>query len=125
MRDAPADVKPPAGVAGGAVAKAILEKMGIDVVAYTIASHGLKVDHDLSYEEVKANYRKNEINCPDLALAEKMKEDVMKIKGAGDTAGGIIECIAHGVPAASESGVRQDERASRTCGLLHRRNQGN
>ena len=86
-------------VAGGAVAKAILEKMGIDVVAYTIASHGLKVDHDLSYEEVKANYRKNEINCPDLALAEKMKEDVMKIKGAGDTAGGIIECIAHGVPA--------------------------
>ena len=77
-------------VAGGAVAKAILEKMGIDVVAYTIASHGLKVDHDLSYEEVKANYRKNEINCPDLALAEKMKEDVMKIKGAGDTAGGSI-----------------------------------
>ena len=87
-------------VAGGAVAKAILEKMGIDVVAYTIASHGLKVDHDLSYEEVKANYRKNEINCPDLALAR-----------------------SSGRP--RRAGVRQDERASRTCGLLHRRNQGN
>ena len=34
-----------------------------------------------------------------LELAEKMKADVMKIKGEGDTAGGIIECIAHGVPA--------------------------
>lgn len=86
-------------VAGGAVAKAILANMGIDVLAYTIASHGLKIDHEVTYEEAKANYRKNEINCPDLELAEKMKEDVLKVKDIGETAGGIVECIAHGVPA--------------------------
>ena len=28
-----------------------------------------------------------------------MREDVLKVKEAGDTCGGIIECIAHGVPA--------------------------
>ncbi len=86
-------------VAGGAVAKAVLDRMGIDVVAYTIASHGIRVDHEISYEEAKKNYRRNEINCPDLKLAEKMKEDILKIKASGDTAGGIVECIAHGVPA--------------------------
>lgn len=87
-----------ARVAGGAVAKAILEKMGIDVIAYTIESNGIRMDHEVTYEEAKANYRKNEINCPDLELGDKMRSDVLRIKEIGETAGGIVECIARGVP---------------------------
>ena len=83
-------------VAGGAVAKAILDAMGIDVIAYTIASHNIKVDHEVSYEEAKANYRKNEINCPDLAAAEKMRADVLKIKESGETCGGIVAALYGG-----------------------------
>ena len=86
-------------VAGGAVAKAVLDQMGIDVIAYTIASHGLRMKEPVTYEFAKENYRKNEINCPDLALAEEMKKDILKIKGEGETAGGVLECIARGVPA--------------------------
>ena len=81
-------------VAGGAVAKAVLDQMGIDVIAYTIASHGIKIKEPVTYEFAKENYRKNEINCPDLALAEEMKKDILKVKADGETAGGIIECIA-------------------------------
>ncbi len=86
-------------VAGGAVAKAVLDSMGIDVIAYTVASNGLRIPGAISYEDAKANYRKNEINCPDLELAEKMRADVLRIKDVGETAGGIVECIVHGAPA--------------------------
>lgn len=85
-------------VAGGAVAKAILDKMGIDVVAYTIESHGIKAA-PVTYEQAKANYRKNDINCPDLETADKMVADVLKVKEMGETSGGVTEVIIKGVPA--------------------------
>ncbi len=85
-------------VAGGAIAKAILDKLGIDVIAYISESHGIKAG-DISYEMAKANYRKNDLNCPDLHKAPEMIADILKIKEEGDTCGGVVEVIAHGVPA--------------------------
>jgi len=84
-------------VAGGAVAKCILEQENIEVLAYTKESHGI-VAKDMTFEEIKANYRKNEINCPDLETGEAMKADVLDIREKGDTAGGVIEVIIRGVP---------------------------
>ena len=85
-------------VAGGAVAKIILEKENIEVLAYTKESRGI-VARDMTFEEIKENYRKNEINCPDLEAGKAMKEDVLDIREKGDTAGGMIEVIIRGVPA--------------------------
>ena len=85
-------------VAGGAVAKLILDKMGIDVLAYTVASHGIEAKH-VTYEEAKKNYRANSINCPDEEAAQKMIEDILAVKKTGDTCGGVVEIVVHGVPA--------------------------
>ena len=85
-------------VAAGAIAKHILHKEGIEVIGYIKESHGIRA-RDMSFEEIKANYRKNEINCPDLEAAEKMIKKVLEIKETGDTCGGIVEVIAKGVPA--------------------------
>ena len=87
-----------ARVAGGAVAKFILKREGIEILAYTKECMGIKA-RDMNWEEIKKNYRKNEINCPDLKAAEKMEKRVLEIKEEGDTAGGIIELIIHNVPA--------------------------
>ncbi len=87
-----------ARVAGGAVAKQILNKMDIDVIGYVVESHGIKANH-IDYKTAKANYRKNDLNCPDLEKAEEMIADILKIKDEGDTAGGVIEVICHNVPA--------------------------
>jgi chorismate synthase len=85
-------------VAGGAVAKIVLDKMGIDVIGFITASHGIKAK-PVTYEIAKENYRKNELNCPDLEAAPKMIEDILKVKATGETCGGIVEIIAKGVPA--------------------------
>ena len=87
-----------ARVAGGAVAKFILKREGIEILAYTKECMGIRA-RDMDWEEIKKNYRKNEINCPDLKAAEKMEKRVLEIKEEGDTAGGIIELIIHNVPA--------------------------
>lgn len=85
-------------VAGGAVAKHILEKEGIELLCYTVQCMDIKAK-PMTFEEAKAGYRKNEINCPDLGAAEKMEKRVLEIKDEGETAGGILEMRIKGVPA--------------------------
>lgn len=87
-----------ARVAGGAVAKAVLDDFGIDVIAFTTEIHGIKSE-DIDYKTAKSNYRKNEVNCPDLKAGQLMIEKLKKIKQEGDSCGGVVEIIATGVPA--------------------------
>ena len=90
-------------VAGGAVAKQILAREGIEILAHVIESHGIKGrclrDGTMSFEEMKANYRSNDLNCCDLEKADEMIADLLKVREAGETAGGTIEIVARGVPA--------------------------
>ncbi len=90
-------------VAAGAVAKQILIDENIEVMSHVIESHGIKgrsiSDGTMTFEEMKENYRKNELNCCDLEMAEKMMADLHEVAAAGDTAGGAIEVIVRGVPA--------------------------
>jgi len=85
-------------VAGGALAKIILAQHGIEVLAYTVECAGVRA-REMSFEEAKKNYRKNEINCPDADAAEEMTKRVLEVKDEGDTMGGIIELVIHNVPA--------------------------
>lgn len=85
-------------VAGGAVAKQVLDRMGIDVIGFVTEAHGIKAK-PVTYEEAKKNYRANELNCPDLEAAPKMIEEILKVKATGNTCGGVVELIIRGVPA--------------------------
>jgi len=104
-------------VAGGAVAKMILEREGIDVIGHVVESHGIKAN-PLTYEQVKSNYRKNDLNCCDLEKAEEMIADLDKVSKEGDTAGGVIEIIARGVPAGLGEPVFDKLKATIATGLM-------
>ncbi|MHC4294291.1 MAG: chorismate synthase [Planctomycetota bacterium] len=109
-------------VAGGAVAKQILAREGVDVLSHVIESHGIKgrsvSDGTLSFEEMKGNYRKNDLNCCDLKAAKKMIADLDEVREAGDTAGGMIELIARGVPGGLGEPVFDKLKATIAHGLM-------
>jgi chorismate synthase len=86
-------------VAAGALAKKILAGEGIQVVGYTKSCMGIEATNIPPFERLEEEAHKNMIICPDQEAAKKMIARVMEIKDEGDTAGGIVEVIAHGVPA--------------------------
>lgn len=81
----------------GALAKLILNQLGISVTAYTSQVGGIKLDkiyteYDLSLIE------STPVRCPDLLKAEQMIELIEEVKSQGDTIGGVITCVLKGVP---------------------------
>jgi chorismate synthase len=108
-------------VAGGAVAKQLLAREGIEILAHVVESHGIRgrsiAEGTMTFEEMKANYRKNDLNCCDLQAAGEMIADLLKVREAGDTAGGTVEIVARGVPAALGEPVFDKLKATIAHGL--------
>ena len=81
-----------ARVAAGAVAKALLKRENIEVIAYTTELGGVKAKRrDLNVVD------KNMFCCPDMEVINKMEERVVGVKERGDSIGGIVEVLARGV----------------------------
>jgi len=80
-------------VAAGAVAKKILEKENIKVLAYTVELGGIRAE-TMDYEEVE----KNGLLCPDKNAAIAMEKRIEEVKERGDTLGGIVEILVRGCP---------------------------
>jgi chorismate synthase len=81
----------------GAIAKLALRPYHISIQAYTsqigsIRLEGTYKEYDLGLTEESI------VRCPDPVKAEEMERLIMEIKGQGDTIGGIITCVAKGVP---------------------------
>lgn len=82
-----------ARVAGGAVAKKILDKENIHIIAYTLAVGDIQAErHDFAAIE------KNEVRAPDPKAAEKMIAEIKEARKNGDSLGGIVEAIIKGCP---------------------------
>jgi chorismate synthase len=98
-----------ARVAAGAVARSLLAHFGVDVWSYTAEVAGVAMDPSRatrSRDETEAS----PLRCPDAAAEERMIARIDEARSAGDTAGGVFEVVATGLPMGLGSHVHWDRR---------------
>jgi chorismate synthase len=101
-----------ARVAAGAMAKALLGAFGIEVLSHVIAVGPVLLERAAEWGEIAALSRKDEVllGCVDPETEARMKEVVDEAYRTGDTAGGVFEVVAHGVPPGLGSHATWDAR---------------
>ncbi|MEX2513944.1 MAG: chorismate synthase [Cyclobacteriaceae bacterium] len=86
-----------ARVAAGAVAKLLLRQFGVDIHAYVSQAGSIKLEK--GYQELDfTRTETNIVRCPDPEIADKMIALIDDIRKKRDTIGGVVSCVATGVP---------------------------
>lgn len=90
-----------ARVAAGAVARKVVGITGASVFAFTrsIGKAESKEEIDPTLGGIHELIDSNHVRALDFEAAKAMEEEIRKAKREGDSVGGVIECVATGVPA--------------------------
>ncbi len=102
-----------ARVAAGAVARKILDREKIGIVAYTVELGGIRAVK-IDYGEIG----KNDLRCPDPEAAEAMERKIAAARAEGDSLGGIVEIRVQGCPAGLGEPVFDKLEADLAKGLM-------
>ena len=99
-------------VAVGAVAKRLLEEIGVEVASHIVTFGGIDIDvpNNLTVAEIKERAAKSEVSIVNPEREEEIKAYIDQIKKDGDTIGGVIETIVGGVPVGLGSYVQWDKK---------------
>jgi chorismate synthase len=86
-------------VAAGAVALRVLQALHprLEIVAYVAQVHEIVASVNRSKTR-RADVEQNAVRCPDQATAHKMIKLIDETRAAGDSLGGVVECVVRGVP---------------------------
>jgi chorismate synthase len=111
-----------ARVAAGAFAKLLLRNFGVAVLSHTVAVGHVRLDRNVAWDEIEtvcANLE-SPLRCVDADVEARMKAEVDSVLRAGDSVGGIVEVVAHGVPAGLGSHAQWDEKldARLACAVM-------
>lgn len=99
-------------VAVGAVAKRLLEEIGVEVASHIVTFGGIDIDvpDQLTVSEIKERAAQSEVSIVNPEREEEIKAYIDQIKKDGDTIGGVIETVVGGVPVGLGSYVQWDKK---------------
>lgn len=87
-----------ARVAAGALAKLLLNDLGVNIQAYVSQVGKLKLGKE--YHELDLSLTDtNAVRCPDPETASEMFKYIDDIRKQGDSIGGVVSCVITGTPA--------------------------
>jgi chorismate synthase len=94
-----------ARVAAGVIAKTILKKEGIEILAWTDSVYDIKCISSPSRKGLgggsfftKKDIESNIVRCPDQDSAKKMISLIEEVKKEGDSVGGTVRCVIKNLP---------------------------
>jgi chorismate synthase len=106
-----------ARVAAGALAKALLRELDVEVLSHVIQMGDARASvatrprpEDLPQVDA------SEVRCFDAAAAEEMVKRIKAASKAGDSLGGVVEVLAYGVPVGLGSHVHWDRKLDALLG---------
>lgn len=99
-------------VAVGAVAKRLLEEIGVEVASHIVTFGGIDIDvpDNLTVSEIKERAAQSEVSIVNPEKEEEIKAYIDQIKKDGDTIGGVIETVVGGVPVGLGTYVQWDKK---------------
>ena len=99
-------------VAVGAVAKRLLEEIGVEVASHIVTFGGIDIDvpNNLTVAEIKERAAQSEVSIVNPEREEEIKAYIDQIKKDGDTIGGVVETVVGGVPVGLGSYVQWDKK---------------
>jgi chorismate synthase len=98
-----------ARVAAGAVCRAFLAALGIEVWSFTAEVGGVAVDR-ANCTRSRAETEAGPLRCPDPDAEARMVARIDEARSQGNTVGGVFEVVAHGLPIGLGSHVHWDRR---------------
>jgi chorismate synthase len=85
-----------ARVAAGAVAKLLLQRLGVTIQAYVSQVGDIKAPHYTALDLSKTE--DNIVRCPEPAIAEQMIALIDQVRLDRDTIGGLVTCVIQNTP---------------------------
>jgi chorismate synthase len=86
-------------VAAAAIARKLLrERGGVEIVGYVRRVHRLEATAIDPATVTRAEVEANIVRCPEAAMAARMIRLIERTRKQGDSLGGVVECVARGVP---------------------------
>jgi chorismate synthase len=84
-------------VVAGSVAKLVLQKPAIDILAWTTRIGPVEFQYS-AYDMMREQVYNSPVRCPDESITREMENYIDQVRKEGDTAGGLIDCRITGVP---------------------------